>query len=240
MKKIIILCGAIVLAGAGCGISTNRNTKSQDTQNPQAISGEENKVEQSTKKWFEIDEKKEATARNLNIASNLSTEELAQIAQLFNDKGKDLGFKIYYPKYIPTNVKLDMNSLVLFESNIAGEKTSNTLEGESATSTKDTVVERKYAGLTYNLGGKPESKDPWIYIQQELENKQKEEYGTGVNETLLKNLYGYSTVINNSAGIFNLVVFLTKDNTLIRLTAKDVYFKTDELIKIAESMVPNN
>ncbi|MDP2693045.1 MAG: hypothetical protein Q8O88_05395 [bacterium] len=180
MKKIIILTSLFLLVGAGCTGLVKKNAETNDSAQEEAVK------------------------------PNLSKQEISELDQLFSVKDEESGLKTHHPTYIPEEIKLNKESVLISDSEAIGKV------------------------LTYHIGAEPGSDAPWILVQEQANSP---ENGTRVpseNEVDISGLNGYGITSKNEAGTFYHVVFTTEDNTFIKLTSK--YFDINTLAKIAKSM----
>lgn len=194
MKKIIIIVCVLILAGTGC-TKTKKNTKQ-----PQAA------IEQTP----QSEEKKEKQIETRAVESNLSAEEISEMEKILKTKSAEVGFKIYYPTFIPNKLKID-------------EKTINI-----------NAIGRSKKIITYTLSDNTTSSDNWIAIQEQNDNTTLDQ--ELINKGGAKYFNGYISTIKNDAGEFNVLIILKEDKTFIRMVVKKEFIDADTLSKIAESM----
>ena len=145
-----------------------------------------------------------------SFESNLSTEEITELNQLFTSKSEESGIKTHYPTYIPEGIEFNKENIIVSQTETIGNV------------------------LTYSIGGELDSDLPWIMVQEQAENPDSGEHIPGPNETKIPNLNGYGVTSKNEAGTFNHVIFTTEDGTFVKITSK--YFDLTTLSKIAKSM----
>lgn len=145
-----------------------------------------------------------------------------QTSQPTNELEK-VTFKIYYPTFTPTELKVN----------------------DSTLQTQRYGIKNDQLAVIYYLGNESTSDKPFIAIRQQsitAEQKIKKYILPGTEEisitdNTLTNLEGYKMSYKNTNNeLYNTVVFKTKDNTMIRITAKQIFANLNTLVQIAESM----
>lgn len=182
----------LLFVGAGCAKiqKTNVNVTAKQTDNKQA----EEKIEKKTRP----------------PETNISAEENTVFKNAFTAKSEETGFKIYYPTFIPENLKLDEKSLLI--SNIGQ---TNKI-------------------ITYNLNNVKNPTTPLVFVQEQTDGMTLDPNILKEGET--EYLKGYIKTIQNDAGSFYVLLFLKDEKTSIRISAKTDIIDSDTLSKIAESM----
>ena len=190
MKKIIVFAGILLLVGAGCAKTQKPNANAPAKQN-------NSQVIQNTKNTRPPE-------------TTITNEENTIFENAFKAKSEEAGFKIYYPAFIPENLKLDEKSLLI--SNISQ---TNKI-------------------ITYNLNDAKNPTTPLVFVQEQTEGMELDP--NILKEGEADYLKGYIKTIQNDAGSFYVLLFLKDEKTSIRISAKTDIIDSDTLSKIAESM----
>lgn len=188
MKKLILLACITVLIGAGCTKAPKQTSNNQTAPNTPAPA---------------VGEKK---TRPPEV--NITPEENAALETTFAAKSEETGFKVYYPTFVPENLQVNKDSLLV----------NNAGTGKI---------------ITYNLSAK-NSATPQVYIQEQTQGMELDPNIPEQQEAVY--LKGYIKTIKNDAGEFYVLVFVKDEKTTIRMSVKTDVMDADTLSKIAESM----
>lgn len=207
MKKILILASVLLLAGAGC------TTKTQ--QKPTANVPADKNADKVAEIIPEAEEKSPIAGENIEKKTrppevNISSEQNTIFETAFAEKSTEAGFKIYYPTFIPANLKLDETSLSISKMGETGKI------------------------VTFNLNDITNPTMPLVFIQEQTEGIALNPENLKEGETAYLN--GYIKTITNDAGSFYVLLFLKDDKTSIRISTKTDVMDLDTLSKLAESM----
>lgn len=195
MKKFLIIICAALLIGAGC-------SKTPKPQNNQPI--------QNTPTTDETTGKKSRLPE-----VNITNEQAAEFETVFNAKSTEANFKIYYPTFIPNNLKLNKESLTITDlSETRRIVTYNLSDSANSPESLVSVQEQINSGT-----------DGITELDQDIPKDEKAEY-----------LKGFIKKIETSGGSYYVLLFLKDNKTYIRISAKTDIMDTDTLSKIAESM----